>query len=710
MFENLRIAVKRQRKLIIIFLLTLLPPSIALSVFGVRSLRSERFRLTQQLEDEYRRASAYLKNQIDFRFENVEIALMNLAQTPSFKDKNYASIWEALHNRFKDDPLIEFVFLTYRDEEPLFPLFLPVPAGKTPPALSLPDGPQRDRLERAWKMEFNQKNFSGAVVLYEHILSRTEDRDIQALMLNNIGRCYAKLKDFEQAILAYSRICRDYPQSMTSSSLPLDLIARIQIVKCYRNMEEHESFLKSALRLYKDILRRQWSLDADGFGTYASVVEADLSDYLTWEERDPHYDAHAQEFEQLQELRHEVDEQWGVVNEIKNSLLPELQSRFDPDPSAAPHAFRYSRTIGLKDYLVVVSPVLQERTKEDIGLLGVKIDEVILLDQEIHRFLDDFPFSQEASFSVSTLSGRILFEYGNPSSANSPVVTTFKDGFPPWRIVFLSTTPGRASLLDLRRNFHFWTILIFMALGAFLVVRTVAHEMEIIRMKSDFVSSVSHEFKTPITSISLLIERLRQGTVKTPDKMQEYYSIISQETEKLNVLVRNILDYSKVEEGKKQYFFRKTDLAQLVREEIGRFEKRNIDTAIKIETGIAPDIPCLEIDRDAFSLALNNLLENAVKFSPDQKTISVKVGREGENVRIDVEDKGLGIEPGEMDMIFDRFYQGKNTARRSSSGTGLGLPLVKQVMDAHGGKVLVKSLPGRGSTFSLIIPLRAKRG
>jgi len=712
MLDNLKIAVKRQRKLIIIFLLTIFLPSVALSIFGVRAIRNERFRLAQQLQEEHRRAAAFLKNQINSRFENVELTLRNLVQNPSFREKNYGSIKEALNNQFKDDRLVELVFLAYKDEEPLFPLFQPFFRREKPPTLFPPDSTQRDRLEGAQRMEFSRNSFFKAAALYEQVLSGSKDRDLQAQMLNNMARCYTKLKEYDKAILYYSRVCQEYPQCTTPSSLPLDLIAKVQIVKCYRNKGADEIFMTTGLEVYRNILQRQWYLDADQFNTYSSMLEKDLSDYLTMDEGDSKNDGYTQEFAQLKELRRKLNEQWEVVKNVKSSILPELQRRLNPNPASAFDPFRHSRTIDQKDYLVVVSAVPQDEKKGVLGLLGVKIDNGYLLNQEINRILNDFPFSQDASFSVSTLSGRNLSEYGNPSSGNSIAAAYFEESFPPWRIDSFSTAKGNLGVMDLRKSFYFWTILTILVLltfGAVLVVRTVAHEEEVIRAKSDFVSSVSHELKTPITSIKILMERLQQGKVKSLDKLQEYYSIISQDADKLSSLVRNVLDYSKVDAGRRQYFFQKTDLAQLVQEEIGSFKRDKIDAGIKIDTRIAQDIPCLDIDREACSLALNNLLENAAKFSPGQKAIFVDVRREAENARVDVRDKGMGIDPGEIDKIFDKFYQGKNAARQSLRGTGLGLTLVKHVMDAHGGKVLVRSEPGQGSTFSLLFPIRAKR-
>ena len=711
MLDNFKIAVKRQKKLIVIFLLTIFLPSIALSIFGVRSIRNERFRLAQQMEDEHRKTADFLKNQISSRFADIEITLQNLAQYPSFGQKNYASIEESLNNQFKDDQLIELVFLVYEDEEPLFPLFLPVPPNRAPTALSLQNSEQRERLDRAQRLEFSQKDFSGAAILYEQVSSRSEGRDIQARMLNNIARCYTKLENYDKAIQNYSRVCEEYSQCTTSSLLPLDLIAKIQIVRCYRSKEANDRFLASAIELYRNLLKRQWYLDADQFNTYSSMVEKDISECMSNNLEDFKGEDYSQEFEGLKELHHKMKEQWQIVNNIKSSILPELQRRFSLQVASTSNPYRYSRTIDQKDYLVITAAFPHEEAEGVFGLLGIKVNEDYLLNHEVNRILEDFPFSQEVSLSISALSGRILSEYGNPSTKEPTVTTYFGESFPPWRVDIFSVEKGDLEVMDLRKSFYFWTILTILLLltfGAVLVVRTVAQEMEILRVKSDFVSSVSHEFKTPITAIKASIERLQRGKVNTFNKRKEYYSIISRDADKLSSLVRNILDYSRADVGRKQYFFQETDVIRIVEEEIGSFERDKIYAGIKIHLQISQDIPRIEMDREAFSLAFRNLLENAVKFSTERKEILVEVRKDTENVRVIVKDRGMGIDSGDTDKIFDKFYQGKNLGGKNLGGTGLGLTLVKHVMDAHGGRVLVESEVGEGSTFSLIFPMKQK--
>ena len=711
MLDNLKIAVNRQKKLIVIFFLTIFLPSIALSIFGIRSIRNERFRLARQLEDEHRKTASFLKNQIDSRFKKIETSLQNLAQFPSFSQKNYASIEESLNNQFNDNLLIEHVFLVYKDEEPLFPLFLPVLPSRATMASSPLNSGQRERLERAHGLEFSQNNFSEAAVLYKQIFSNTQNRDIQAQMLNNIGRCYSKSRNYNLAIQNYSRICQDYPESTTSSSLPLNLIARIQIIKCSKSAGAHEESLKNSLGLYRNLLQRQNNLNADQFSVYSSMVEKDISELMADNLEDFEGKDYKQEFAELKDLHQNMDTEWQIIKHLKNSIVPELQQRFIQQDTIPSLPFRHTKTIDQKDYLVITAAFPHEVAEDGFGLLGIKVNEDYLLNHEVNSILEDFPFSQNASLSISTLSGRILSEHGDSSAKLSTITSYFEANFPPWKIEFFSSGTAGSDVMNVKRSYYSWTILtvlILLTFGTVLVVRTLTHEIEVLKIKSDFVSLVSHEFKTPITSIKVLIERLQQGKVKSFPKKKEYYSIISEDADKLNSMVRNILDFSKVEEGREEFVFQESDVAQMVKDEIENFKKVKIYAGIRIDLQIFPDIPRIDVDRESFFLALDNLLENAFKFSPERKEILVEVKRDAEYVRVDVKDKGMGIPSGEMDKIFDKFYQGKNAAQQSIRGTGLGLALIKHTVEAHGGKVLAESKVGQGSTFSLVFPVRNK--
>ena len=215
-------------------------------------------------------------------------------------------------------------------------------------------------------------------------------------------------------------------------------------------------------------------------------------------------------------------------------------------------------------------------------------------------------------------------------------------------------------------SFYFWTIItliIILVFGTALIARIVAREMEILKIKSDFVSSVSHEFKTPLTSMKALTERLEKGKVTQPAKMKQYISIISHDIDRLIRLVGNILNFSNIEEGKKVYKKEETDIAIWLKEIIDNYKKESIESGINISAELEDNLPALYIDKDAMSQAIFNLLDNAVKFSQGDKMVRVTVEKNESSIIIKIKDKGIGIENDEKDKIFEKFYRGRKCSK-----------------------------------------------
>jgi signal transduction histidine kinase len=257
-------------------------------------------------------------------------------------------------------------------------------------------------------------------------------------------------------------------------------------------------------------------------------------------------------------------------------------------------------------------------------------------------------------------------------------------------------------------NFYFWTIItliIILVFGTALIARIVAREMEILKIKSDFVSSVSHEFKTPLTSMKALTERLEKGKVTQPEKMKQYISIISHDIDRLIRLVGNILNFSNIEEGKKVYKKEKTDIAIWLKETINIYKKESIESDININVQLKDEMPAISIDKDAMTQSIFNLLDNAVKFSQGVKEIGVTAEKNDSSIIIKIKDKGIGIEKDEQDKIFEKFYRGKSAVEYYIKGTGLGLALVKYTVDAHNGQIDVESELGWSTVFTISLPI-----
>lgn len=249
--------------------------------------------------------------------------------------------------------------------------------------------------------------------------------------------------------------------------------------------------------------------------------------------------------------------------------------------------------------------------------------------------------------------------------------------------------------------------------GLFLVYSNVRREMHLSRLKSDFVANVSHELKTPLALIRLFAETLELGRVPSEEKARQYYRVINKESQRLTQLINNILDFSRIEAGRREYHMSPTDVRQIVKDVLEAYRFPIEQQGFVLEVNLGEDVPPVEADKEALGQAVLNLMNNAIKYSRDEKYIRVDVarnGRSGRPITIAVTDRGIGIARSEQRKIFEKFYRAEDSLVHETKGSGLGLPLVQHIMEAHGGSVEVESVPGRGSTFTLVIPVRQNGG
>jgi signal transduction histidine kinase len=243
--------------------------------------------------------------------------------------------------------------------------------------------------------------------------------------------------------------------------------------------------------------------------------------------------------------------------------------------------------------------------------------------------------------------------------------------------------------------------------GLALTYRSVSKEVALAHLKSDFVSNVSHELRTPLALIRLYAETLELGRITTREKKEEYYRIIRKESERLTALINNILDFSRIEAGRKEYDFRETDIAELVRNTLDAYRFQIEQQGFAFEQSIDSTIPAVRVDREAIARALVNLVNNALKYSDDEKFLGVKLYRANDSLKLEVVDRGIGITRREQTKIFEKFYRTGDALVHNTKGSGLGLSLVRHITHAHGGVVEVESAPGKGSKFILSLPLTA---
>ncbi len=715
MIKNFKLALKKQKKLILIFSLTILVPSLFLSVFGIRAIKNERYRMAKQIENEHQRAADFLKEIIQSRLNELDILLQGWAQTPSIAGKEYAVIQNLILAQIENSRLIEQIFLVYKEnQEYFFPLF-PGAGTKTPSFDSPPlSSNQAEVLNLAENNEFRGRNYRTAVSLYQELFTAVKNRDFQAQMINNMARCHIKLKNYELAVNNYLKICTDFPDSTTSNGTPLVLFARLQILDGYRLLNKFEASLKKALEFYRDILTEPWNLTESQLKTYSSLVEESITSLLSMNFKETPTEPFTQEYERLKLQHQKKQKEWQAVNDIVENVLPDIRNDLINSEEFNSSPRHISKTIENRDYLISSLHIPDELGGNAVGALGVIINTNYLKEKIVHETIQRIqPEENNKNMNIvfTTSTGELVYGQSNPLTPIRTISEAFDNNFPPWRMEFFQGKTEDFGIPSLTKNFYFWTIIILILIltfGTVLIGRTITQEMEIQKIKSDFVASVSHEFKTPLTSIKALVERLQEGKVKNPAKMDEYFSMISQSTDKLIRLVKNILDSSKIDEGKIEYDFIETDIGVLMAQVIKNFKKDAAQKRTNIQSSIQSNIPPVSIDRDTMTQAILNLLDNAVKFSIYRRDLEIVVEGKTNHAVVKITDQGIGIHADETDKIFDKFYQGRNTPKQASTGTGLGLALVKHIVEDHGGKISFESQVGKGSTFSMILPYMEK--
>ena len=312
---------------------------------------------------------------------------------------------------------------------------------------------------------------------------------------------------------------------------------------------------------------------------------------------------------------------------------------------------------------------------------------------------------EQIFYAAVDAEGRLVA--GRRSGTGHAAVRTAAESQLPWTL-YVTGTPalGKAALIAQQRFLvlGIGVMVGFLILGTYFIARAIRREIEVSRMQSDFVAAVSHEFRSPLTSMRQLSEILALGRVPSEERRQVYYETLVRETSRLQRLVEALLNFGRMEAGARQYRFEELDTAALVHRVVSEFEPQVAGKGKHIELkGAASGCP-IEADPDAISVALRNLVDNAIKYAPDCPTVWVEWGVENEFVAIRVRDQGPGIAESERKAIFRKFVRGSAAAAANVKGSGVGLAMVRHIVAAHGGVVSVDSELGQGSTFTMLLP------
>ncbi len=335
---------------------------------------------------------------------------------------------------------------------------------------------------------------------------------------------------------------------------------------------------------------------------------------------------------------------------------------------------------------------------------------VVVEDDTNHLLLQVFPqfFVSSTRFLYQVVDEAGGIVWGNQVEVGPGREVPFAETVDGWALRVIEKDTGQQAALA--RKHLIDSILIggavsVIVIGLVFLGFAVRRERRLNELKSEFISNVSHELKTPLSIISMFGEMLAEGRTKNPEQAHEYAEIIWRESVRLGRLIDNVLDFAKIERGKNVYEFTETDVVEVLDRAIDLAQRRVANASMTLEVDIDSEIPMVRLDANAFTLAVLNLIDNAIKYAPDGKVIAVKLSREGERVVLAVKDRGPGVEPDDQDKIFERFYRAKSIRLKPIRGSGIGLALVRHIARAHRGDVTLESVVGEGATFRIWLPI-----
>lgn len=646
---------KGHGRLVLLFLIAVVLPSLVLVIFTLRMIGQEQELAGKRLVDERRRLAAEIGRFLLVRLESIRLQETS-STTPLVLTREYSNSEVVLVCRVAGDKLL---------------LPWEWSAGFEESRRILSQSHYSQDIVRGEQEEFGMRNPEAAAAWYRRSLGKGREPLQQAYALLLLARALMKAGQAGQASECYRSIIAMPTSGADEYGISLALYACRGLVGSGASPAEAVKVLTIELR------RNRWHSPPEAF------LLKDLLDRVIRTETEPAVHSAAQA------CRQEVV---GYIALMEQALAlqrnyPALRlvlSKGDGARAPLPTWALY----GDNPWLVSIT----HNPPESTGLL---------LAVHAGRILNS---------SCSAL-GLNQNQTGNPQfvTSSEPEGTYLGPGFSGVRITFSDAGSAAApASQSARRLLYLLPMLVVLSVtlfGSYLLWRDVRRELRMAEMRSQFVSSVSHELKTPLTAIRMFAETLSLGRSKNPDIQREYLETIVNESERLTRLLNNVLDFSKIEMGRMVYRPKPASLADIVRAAARTIQYPLGQQGFSLNMRIEDGMPDLCVDRDAIEQATLNLLSNAMKYSGDARAIDLCLFRAGVDAVIRVTDHGIGIDPRDQTKIFEKFYRVNSPENTRITGTGLGLALVAHIVKAHGGRIEVASMPGRGSTFSIYLPL-----
>lgn len=644
-------------RLLVMFFATTLLLVAALAWMGWQLMRQDRALAGQRLEEKRENAADLAVAALQKNLSQLEGHLMRLSTAAAAQLRGQASEYAA---GLPEDSLLLIIrpndLESFPEHRLLFYPNIPTAPAAGHPAFAAAE---------AW--EFQKQDYARAIAVLRS-LARHTDPAVRAEAQARLGRNLWKSGRTAEALAAYDELAR--AGSTPVAGLPAELVAREARLLVFEKLKDGEAARREAAALSAALRGGKWRIDRAAYDFYSGEARRGMG--LT-------------SLEPAEAL---------AASAVVGSLWEEWQSlRRDGDAIAGRRiSWQADQPVllawrGTPERLVAFA--LGRRTLESQWLAPL----LPMLD----RFAARIVLTDSDGRAVS---GRL------PGGSELQAVRLASSAQLPWTLHAVSTGGTATAGWAARRLVvtGLATLFLLVLAGAYFIGRAASREVAVARLESDFVASVSHEFRTPITALRQLSELLVSGRVESDEDRQEYYRALAQASERLHRLVEGLLTFGRLEAGEMPFRFEPLDAAEWLRSVVEEFKRDAGARGVGIDVHTDGSAPRLRADPAALGCVISNLLDNAVKYSPAGSPIRVELSRDDRRVVIRVRDQGLGISESEQELIFRRFVRGTAAKTAGIRGAGVGLAMARRIANAHGGDVTVDSRPGRGSTFTVLLP------
>jgi len=559
-------------------------------------------------------------------------------------------------------------------------------------------------LQRAESFEFSQKNYSRAADLYQKCVKSAPSRQHKAIALEGLGRCLSASRKYDEANKVYNELSTKFGQLQNKAGHPYGVVAAIELFEILQHLRKEEDSLEILLKLYEKMRNGVWLLNLPAYDFFITEIESILNGKF----KEGKFPEIQKSYQELRKQQSPYLQALIFTDFIRREAVPKIKEKLTLSRMGGEaQAERFITSRG-EDFCLISYGILPNFQANKTFYGGFSWDLSTLNKEILPKILKDITKDSGLHLQIIDKSGQNILT-GKEELLSKDSLTFSYRQFPlPWKLVVSQPALNDLEQTALRENFFYGVLLtvivVLMLLGVFLIARDISRESETTRLKTEFVHNISHELKTPLTLIRLYGETLQRKQNLTNEERKEAYEIITKESERLSHMINNVLDFSRIEMGRKEFNFSKANLGKVIRDTLESYRYHLEKKGFSVQANIATDLLEMNFDGEAIASILVNLLSNAMKFSPKDKEVTVKLFKKNGNAVLQVADKGIGISPREISRIFKRFYRSKHEIVSETRGSGLGLTLVTHITEAHGGRITVESEPGKGSIFSVILP------